>query len=172
MVLNPADDFDPHLGAGVPLGLPRGEAGDVASYPGGLQLDPDFQRAHVWDRQKQVAYVEYVLRGGKFSKDLYFNCADWNGYKTQPIVLVDGKQRLQAVRLFMAGELEVFGNLTIDCFEGRLPHYYCFTLNMNDLKTREEVLTWYLDINSGGVVHTAEELEKVRQLLREEQSKA
>lgn len=29
----------------------------------GLNLDPEFQRSHVWHRHQQVAYVEYVLRG-------------------------------------------------------------------------------------------------------------
>jgi hypothetical protein len=39
---------------------------------------------------------------------------------------------------------------------------------VNDLKTREEVLQWYLDLNSGGVVHTEEELNRVREMLEKE----
>ena len=42
------------------------------------------------------------------------------------------------------------------------------TVQINDLPTRAEVLQWYLQINSGGIVHTDEELNKVRKLLRQE----
>ena len=40
-----------------------------------------------------------------------------------------------------------------------------FKVHVNNLKTRAEVLQWYLDLNTGGVVHTDEEIEKVKQLL-------
>lgn len=32
--------------------------------PSGLNLDPDFQRAHVWTEEQQRAYIEYQLMGG------------------------------------------------------------------------------------------------------------
>ena len=39
----------------------------------GLQLNPEFQRGHVWTRKQQIAYVEFLLRGGRTGRDLYFN---------------------------------------------------------------------------------------------------
>ena len=39
----------------------------------GLQLNPDFQRGHVWTEPQQIAYVEFLLRGGKSGRDFYFN---------------------------------------------------------------------------------------------------
>ena len=36
-----------------------------------LNLDPDFQRAHVWDLDKRIKYVEFLLKGGK-SNPIYF----------------------------------------------------------------------------------------------------
>jgi len=41
-------------------------------------------------------------------------------------------------------------------------------INVNDLQTRAEVLQWYIDFNSGGVVHTAEEIARVKALLEKE----
>ena len=29
-----------------------------------LQLEPDFQRGHVWSIEQQVKYVEFCLKGG------------------------------------------------------------------------------------------------------------
>ena len=43
-----------------------------------------------------------------------------------------------------------------------------FTWHINDLEDRKAVLQWYLDLNEGGVIHTAEELNKVKKLLDEE----
>ena len=60
-----------------------------------MQLDPEFQRHHVWDDYRRRKYVEFILRGGRSSRDLYFNCANYLGSgKEGPMQLVDGKQRL------------------------------------------------------------------------------
>jgi len=130
-------------------------------YPG-LDLDPDFQREHVWTTEQQIAYVEFIMRGGQTGKEIYFN--DYGQEK--PLVIVDGKQRLHAVRLFLANQVPAFGHL-LNEYEPRLPWGYEFFFCVNNLKTRNEVLRWYLEMNSGGVVHTPEELDKVRRLLTE-----
>ncbi len=36
----------------------------------GLQLNPDFQRGHVWAEEQQIAFVEFILRGGMTGRDL------------------------------------------------------------------------------------------------------
>jgi hypothetical protein len=41
--------------------------------------------------------------------------------------------------------------------------------HVNDLKTREEVLIWYLEMNSGGTPHTKEELDRVKRMLEKEE---
>lgn len=134
-----------------------------------LELDPDFQRAHVWTQEKQESYVEFILRGGHSSKLIQFNCSSWmKGFDT-PVELVDGKQRLEAARKFMRNELVVFGNCRFSDFTDRLRITTAdFIFCVNDLSTRAEVLQWYLDLNAGGVVHTDEEIEKVRRLLKKE----
>ena len=43
-----------------------------------------------------------------------------------------------------------------------------FVFKINDLATRKEVLQWYLDLNEGGVMHTEEEINKVRIMLNDE----
>lgn len=134
---------------------------------GKLQLDPEFQRAHVWNQAKQIAYVEFVLRGGKSSRDIYFNMRGWMSTFSGPMYLVDGKQRLESVRAFLRGDIPVFGAY-FAAFEDRLPLEASFTFQVNDLKNYSEVLQWYLDLNAGGVVHTSEELDKVRAILRAE----
>lgn len=83
-------------------------------------------------------------------------------------VLVDGKQRITAVLKFLRDEVPVFGGHVASQIEG-LPYLDArvhFIFSINTLQTRAEVLAWYLELNSGGVVHSREELDRVAQLLR------
>lgn len=134
-----------------------------------LQLDPDFQRNHVWDQEKQIKYVEYILRGGLGSKTILWNCPGWQKSNDMgPMVLVDGKQRLEAVRKFLRNELPVFGHFLNEYHDKPRDIICSFSMNINDLETRYEVLMWYIDVNDGGVAHTKEEIEKVRKLALKE----
>lgn len=138
-----------------------------------LDLNPDFQRAHVWNEKQQKMYVEFKLRGGNGADELILNCNGWMDDFRGPFVLVDGKQRLEAVRKFLRGELAIFHSeekpdgYTINDFEDKLKWNPKFTFSVNNLKTREEVLRWYLELNTGGTVHTDEEINKVKQMLDE-----
>lgn len=132
-----------------------------------LELDPEFQRAHVWTEDKQIAYVQYILRGGHSSRDIFFNASNWNGgSQGGKMYLVDGKQRLEAVRRFMNNEIPAFGTLLKD-YEDK-PDFlrHSFNFRVNDLATYSEVLQWYIDLNDGGVAHTKEEIQKVRDMLK------
>lgn len=132
-----------------------------------LDIDPEFQRGHVWNETQQIRYCEFILRGGKSSRELYFNCPNWPHPDDGALVLVDGKQRMEAVRRFMGNEILVFGYRReeytdrLDMLKAR------FSVNINNLETDAEVYQWYLDLNGGGVVHTEEELDKVRKMLAE-----
>ena len=130
-----------------------------------LDLNPDFQRAHVWNEKQQTAYCEYILQGGTSSKELYFNCAGWNKDWKGPYVIVDGKQRLEAVRKFMRNELKVFGSYLSEYEDKPDMMIARFSWNIAALETRKKVLEWYINFNSGGVVHTEEDINKVKNML-------
>ena len=142
-----------------------------------LQMEPEFQRGHVWTREQQIAYVEYILRGGRSGRDIYFNSPTWQspevadgGY--DEFVLVDGLQRLTAIMAFLDNKIPVFGYYHDD-FEdmNRMPMEYFLSFHVNDLKKESEVLTWYIEMNAGGTPHTKEEIERVRVLLNAVKSK-
>lgn len=140
----------------------------------GLDLSPDFQRGHVWTEQQKIRFVEYMLRGGLSGMDIYTNCPSWHiGHLDAEdpdawFVLVDGKQRLDAALSFLNNEFPIFGGNYFRDYTDSPNIVRCsFRWHVNDLRTREEVLQWYLDLNSGGVVHTESELDKVRTLLAE-----
>jgi hypothetical protein len=79
---------------------------------------------------------------------------------------VDGKQRLDAVLGFMNNEVPIFGGNYFRDYTDKMDMLVArFRWNVNDLQTRDEVLQWYLDLNSGGTVHSPNELDRVRELI-------
>lgn len=144
----------------------------------GLDLDPDFQRGHVWTAEQQRRYIEFILKGGRTGREIQTNHPGWHTQAVKgPYVLVDGKQRIEAVIRFMKNDLRIFPDLAKDGlgfyskdFEGYMRHYAAFKWSVNDLKTRSEVLQWYIDLNAGGVIHSEEEIQRVQSLLDQEKS--
>lgn len=141
--------------------------GDSTLYQ--MDLDPDFQRGHVWSKAQQIAYVEHALRGGKSSMELQFNCAGWFGDWRGPLYLVDGKQRLTAALGWLHDEVPAWG--TVCSRWEPIDYDVHFGFNINDLNTKVEVMNWYLQLNEGGVVHTSGELQKVHDMIAEERER-
>lgn len=142
-----------------------------------LQLNPDFQRGHVWTKAQQSAYLEYFLTGGKSGLTIYFNKPSWQSAGEEPrayddFVCVDGLQRLTALREFVRGETPAFGQLLPEFGQTlrQARNSDSLVFNINNLQTRAEVLNWYLQMNAGGTPHTGTEIARVRALLEQEQA--
>ncbi len=131
-----------------------------------LNMNPDFQRDYVWTEEQKTKYVEYVLKNPTSGLEIYFNHPNWMGSFEGEMVLVDGKQRLSAILDFFNNKIKVFGNYLKE-FEGPVP-FISLCFNVAKLQTRKEVLQWYLDFNTGGTYHTSEEIQKVKDLIKEE----
>lgn len=132
------------------------------------EMNPDFQRGHVWTESQQIAFVEWYLAGGITGKEFYFNGYGYNSGRETSVVCVDGLQRLTALLKFLNNELPVYGTLLKD-FEDKIPSVtYTVSVNINNLETRKEVLQWYLQFNGAGTPHTKEELARVKKLLEAE----
>lgn len=130
-----------------------------------LEMNPDFQRGHVWTEKQQIAYIEFLLQGGRSGKVIYFNCPNWpHGGIEHEFVCVDGLQRTTAILRFLNNEIPAFGVYYED-FEDSLPIECDVIVNVNNLKTKKEVLKWYLEMNEGGTPHTEEEINKVKNML-------
>lgn len=132
-----------------------------------LQINPDFQREHVWTRKQKINYVEYFLKNPSSGKEIYLNHPNWMNSFKGDFVLVDGKQRLNALIEFLNNKIPVFG-FKKDQYEDKVP-FLTISINIATLKTRKEVLQWYLDFNTGGTVHTLEEIQKVKKLIKKEE---
>lgn len=135
----------------------------------GLNLNPDFQRGHVWTEDQQIKFIEFILSGGRTAKVIYFNSPAFLGITEgvtleKEVTCVDGVQRLTALLRFVNDEIKVYGHFYSE-YEDKPRMRQNIQFNMNGLKTRKEVLEWYLQFNSGGTIHTEVELNRVQRLL-------
>ena len=136
---------------------------------GEVELNPEFQRGHVWSPEQQTAYMEFRMRGGMSGKDIYFNHPSWQGgyKKGDKLVCVDGLQRLSAAVAFLFGQIPVFGSYIYE-YEERLRmagQLNFFTFHIANLKTDKEIMEWYLSLNEGGTPHSESEINRVKEMV-------
>lgn len=140
---------------------------------GGFEINPDYQRGHVWTPAQQTHFVENCLRGvvGISGMLIQFNCPHWSedpDYTDLPngLQCVDGLQRFTAISEFVKGNVKPFG-LTADELVGTpfSARKLYMKVEVHNFATRAELLQHYLSINAGGSPHSAEEIDRVRALL-------
>ena len=110
---------------------------------------------------QKIAFIEYQLKGGFSGKHIFWNSPNWDSVakKNDPLQLVDGKQRINAVLDFLDNKIKIFGGYSINDFEDKLKFTEPdFIFHVNNLKTQLDVVNWYLGLNTGGSIHTKEDL--------------
>ena len=134
----------------------------------GLILNPDFQRGHVWTKEQQERYMEYILKGGTSGKEIFLNkpsCHFKAATDYDDFVCVDGLQRITAIMKFQSNKLKVFG-LYYNEFDGEPREITTrISIRINDLQCEKDVLQWYVEMNEGGTPHTKEEIQKVKDMI-------
>ncbi|MEQ6436230.1 DUF262 domain-containing protein [Comamonas sp. w2-DMI] len=147
---------------------------DIKESGGTFELEPDFQRGHVWTLKQRVAFVESMIRKTAPNR-IMFNCPGWTrstagtgDIPDNTFQCIDGLQRLTTLRMFLAGEFTVFGEakLTAQSLKGSPFDLGRLRLQMAvyEFDSRADLLELYLDLNGGGTVHSQEELQRVRNL--------
>lgn len=139
-----------------------------------LELNPEFQRGHVWTTQQQVKFLENLMRGliDNSGLTIRFNNPSWISPQEKDsdlkikTVCIDGLQRITAVRKFINNEIAPFG-LLFTQFPRSFLRPLCLTMCIYELQYMKDVLQLYLDINSGGTPHSKKSLEKVKLMLKE-----
>ena len=74
-------------------------------------------------------------------------------------------QRLTAICAFIDNEIPAFESYFKEFEDPRRLNDITIKFNVNDLRTEQEVLQWYIDINSGGTPHSKSEIDKVKSLI-------
>lgn len=141
----------------------------------GYDLNPEFQRGHVWEKTNQQKYIESLLRGTlpRQAKTITLNICGFHGEEAKgdlpiQVLCIDGLQRITALDAFCNKEFTIFDGLDADDLKDT-----SFDLSNNfihiaiyDYQYYKDILDLYIDMNDGGIAHTKEEIDRVK-LIRE-----
>lgn len=136
----------------------------------GLDDSPDFQRGYVWTEEDQQRYLDALIHGRDIGRFIFVE----QQYPKRPLVL-DGKQRLNCLSLFVRSELPwrgIYWDEMTPRTRDELMSRTVQTASIQESRyTRADLLRIFLEVNEGGVPQTPEHLDKVRALLAEEEAK-
>jgi len=141
-----------------------------------VDMNPLYQRDYVWTLEQKQKFVGACLENHRMIPVLWFNFYQVEEGLNSRSEVVDGKQRIEAIRGFLRGEYmaicpcgEVFTAeelLTDDIAKRNLSSG--ITLKMHFIQVEPiDAMQFYLRLNSGGTVHTEQDLNKVRDLIKE-----
>lgn len=142
-----------------------------------VELDPDFQRGHVWSEDQQTKFIESMLRNtvGESSLTIHFNNPYYRGDQPKNTDLpngfqcIDGLQRLTAILKYLDGKVYPFG-YDINFFNSQYEYsskYLHVYMAIYSYEKKKDLLEHYLAINNGGTVHSQEELNRVKGMINE-----
>jgi len=110
-----------------------------------------------------------MLKGGETGRVIVWNHPGWMQAWKGDMVLVDGKQRLNAVIRFLHNEIPAFGAYLKDYEDAqKLLYGQDMIFQIASVKTRADVLDFYISFNAGGTPHDDAEINRVRKLLEKE----
>jgi hypothetical protein len=118
---------------------------------------PFFQRGAVWTRAQCVRFVESAWQGVDLGRYVV-NAPNNSDYLTElDDLLLDGQQRLTALRDYVDGAFEVFGAVFADVPEVQRARFLrlLFPMVTTHLDKREDAEALYHLLNFGGVPHHA-----------------
>lgn len=132
-------------------------------------LDVEFQRDLVWTQKQKEELIKSLIRGlpiGSFFINKNFENPEVD------YVLYDGKQRLDAIKSFLSGEFPIHVNEK-EYYVKDLPKVDVssiintrISVIESNISTMEELIEYYITINTAGRNHTEGDIEKARELLR------
>lgn len=135
-----------------------------------VNMHPDYQRSFTWTDDQCSKFIGFLAEGGT-PPPIWIQ--RWPSY-LKPDELLDGLQRLTAIRRFQIGEIpmELTNGTRMFLKEFSEPDRKMWTGNAGmtvtlkyvKYSTRAEILHLYLLLNSGGTPHTPEELDRVKVL--------
>lgn len=145
-----------------------------------LELNPEFQRGHVWNLDKQIAFVENLLRGIDINKIIRFNDLTMRPYDDaddilkNKILCIDGLQRLTAIIDFIDGKYKIFNHQLgyKDILNNpdkpsmrRIFNNALIQFDFLQITSYKELLEYYIDLNTGGIAHTQSDIQIAKDLL-------
>jgi hypothetical protein len=119
-------------------------------------MTPEFQRSNSkWSEEMQVSYIENVISGYRGELLLYYVDSQDGGF----CYILDGLQRITAIKDFIDGNIKVFGGYTFDKLKEMKIGIKkgCMTLKVYTFPNHKAACLHYIAMNKN-ITHSPEDL--------------
>lgn len=137
---------------------------------GALNFGAEYQRDYVWGHQEQQTFLRVLISGFPIGSVALAKAPDWDACDGPYIEVVDGKQRLTTLKLFINNEIPiVIGGEEIYWSEFTRSEQLAFgrpTLSavILDDATEKDRIAYFVAVNFTGVPQSEEHRQKVLKL--------
>lgn len=138
-------------------------------YSFGVDFEPEYQRGYVWELEDKIALLDSIFNNIEIGKFAFIDNSDVKWRETGlSYEILDGKQRLSTLCEFREGKFKYNGytfNELHPLDRNHILHYPVSIAEIRDA-TEQDVLRYFIKLNSNGKVMSEEHLNKVRQMIK------
>jgi hypothetical protein len=136
------------------------------AYTFGVNFEPEYQREYVWELDDKVKLIDSIFNNVDIGKFLFIHKDFGDKYLYE---ILDGKQRMRAILDFYEDRFKYKGYYFSDLSVRDQDHLEDYTINIAEVKdiSEEQILRYFLMVNTTGKTISEEHLDKIRKRLDE-----
>ena len=135
-------------------------------YRNNLNMEPDYQRGHIWNLDDKVALIDSIFNNIEIGKFVFI----FTGYEgNSHYEILDGKQRLTALVEFFEGRFKYRGKTFFEMHwrdQNHFEHYSISYARTENPMTDEQKYKYFIKMNTFGKAQDPAHIEHVKNLLR------
>lgn len=126
----------------------------------GVDFDPEYQRDFVWNDSDRIALLDSIFNNIEIGKFAFVHLEYPSKYSYQ---IIDGKQRLTTLVDFYLNKFPYRGKYFNDLSYADRRWFYGFHVSVAEVReaSREQILRYFIMLNTAGHVVSKDHLEKV-----------
>lgn len=135
----------------------------MKAYKWGVDFEPEYQREYVWDIEDKVLLIDSIFNNIDIGKFVFINIDNKSNKFSYEVL--DGKQRMDAILGFYEDRFPYQGKYFSDLSRKDKRHFKNYSISIAEIKdiTKEQILRYFLMVNTTGKVMRKEHLDKVRE---------
>jgi hypothetical protein len=132
----------------------------------GTNMNPEYQRDYVWSEEDKIALIDSIFNGIDIGKFAYIHTEDYR--EGVPLYeILDGKQRLRAILDYYENRFPYKGKYFNDLCKRDQNWFENYRVSVADTRglTQQQILRYFVSLNSQGRIMDAAHLDKVRSMI-------
>ena len=137
-------------------------------YNFGVDFEPEYQREFVWELEDKIALIDSIFNNIDIGKFVFIK----HDYSNELLYeILDGKQRLRAILDFYEDKFQYKGCYFSDLSNRDKNHFEDYSISIAEVgeMSKEQILRYFIMLNTGGKPMAKEQLDKVKKMLVEEE---